>query len=149
MKITRNWMLATAILLCGVSSIFAQTNSRSHTYTNRRGGSATVTSTNNNGQISVTKTATSAYGRTASSIKAIDADPSDGTLSRTRVVTGPEGRSRTESGNAVFGNGTLSVSQQVTGRNGYTASRQATRTNTSASVTRINRRGEVYSRYRP
>ena len=49
--------------------------------------------------------ATSANGKTASVHKTIDADPSDGLLGRTCVVTGPAGLIRTESSRATFGDG--------------------------------------------
>jgi hypothetical protein len=150
MSMTRNLILAAAMLAFGAgSSVFAQNGSGGGTYTTRRGGTVTVERTNNNGQITVNKTATGANGKTASVNKSIDADPSDGTLGRTRIVTGPQGRTRIGASNSTFGNGTLSTSQRVTGRGGRTASRQATRSSNGLSVTRTNRNGQVYSRARP
>jgi hypothetical protein len=149
MNITRNLILSAAMMALGAGSAFAQNGSGGRSYTNRRGGTVTVERTNNNGQITVNKTATSANGKTVSANKTMDADPSDGTLGRTRTVTDPQGRSITGARSATFGNGTLSTSQRVTGRDGRTASRQATRGSGGLSVTRTNRSGQVYSRSRP
>jgi hypothetical protein len=150
MSITRNLIMAAAVLAFGAgSSVFAQNGSGGGTYTTRRGGTVTVSRTNSNGQITVNKTATSANGKTVSANKTIDADPSDGTLGRTRTVTDAQGRTRTGIRSATFGNGTLSTSQRVARRDGSTASRQATRGSGGFSVTRTNRNGQVYSRARP
>jgi hypothetical protein len=148
MSITRNLILAAAVLAFGAGSVFAQNGSGGGTYTTRRGGTVTVERTNDNGQITVNKTATGANGKTASVNKTIDADPSDGMLGRTRIVTGPQGRTRMGSSSSTFGDGTLSTSQRVMGRDGRTASRQATRGSGGLSVTRTNRNGQVYSRSR-
>lgn len=149
MSKTRNLMLvAAAVLVCVTGDVLAQNGSSSGSYTTRRGGTVTVTRTNNNGQITVNKNATGANGRTASANKTIDADPSDGSLGRTRIVTGPAGRTRTESSSATFGDGDLSVSRRVTGRGGRTASRQATRGSEGLSVTRTGRGGRSFSRSR-
>jgi hypothetical protein len=149
MSMTRNLILAAAVLALGAGSVFAQNGPGGGTYTTRRGGTVTVERTNNKGQITVNKTATSANGKTVSANKTIDADPSDGTLGRTRTVTGPQGRTRIGVRSATFGNGTLSTSQRVARRDGSTASRQATRSREGLSVTRTNRYGQVYSRSRP
>jgi hypothetical protein len=148
MSITRTLTLAITLLAFGAGSVFAQNGASGGTYTTRRGGTVTVSRTNNNGQITVDKTATGANGKTASAHKTIDADPSDGTLGRTRTVTGTQGRTRTASGYATFGDGTFSTSRSVTGRGGRTASRQATRNSAGVSVTRTNRAGQVFSRGR-
>jgi hypothetical protein len=148
MSITSKITLAAGMLTIIAGSVFAQDGSSNGTYTNRRGGTVTVSRTNNNGQITVDKSATGANGKATSVHKTIDADPSDGTLGRTRTVTGTEGRTRTASANATFGDGSLSTSRSVIGRGGRTASRQATRNSAGVSVTRTNRAGQVFSRSR-
>ncbi|MBO0719764.1 MAG: hypothetical protein J2P41_03025 [Blastocatellia bacterium] len=146
MSITRNIILAAAVVSIIAGSAFAQ--SSTSTRTTRRWGTINTTRTNDNGQITIDKSATGANGRTATAQKTIDANASDGTLGRTRTVTGPQGRTRITSGNATFGNGSLSTSRTDTGRGGRTSTRQATRNAAGVAVTRTNRAGQVFSRSR-
>jgi hypothetical protein len=134
-------------------AVMAQTPAptpKTKTYTNKRGGSVTRTSsTDGNGNYQVNTTGTSAAGKTASKSAAYDTNASDGQTGRSKTVTGPNGQTRSANANTTNnGDGTYTHNRDFKGFGGKTSSRTTTAGNGASSSSGTTRSGATYSRSR-
>ncbi len=123
---------------------------KTKTYTNRRGGVVTrTTSTDGNGNYQVNTQATGADGKTVTKSATYDTNASDGRVGRSKIVTGPQGKTRSVSANTTNnGDGTYTHNREFRGFGGRTASRTATAGNGAYSASGKRRSGATYSRLR-
>jgi hypothetical protein len=130
-------------------AVMAQTPT-TKTHTNRRGGVITrTTSTDGNGTRQVNTQATGAGGKTATKSATYDTNASDGQVGRSKIVTGPQGRTRAVNANTTNnGDGTYTHNRDFKGFGGRTASRTATVGNGGYSASGRTRSGATYSRSR-
>jgi len=146
-----NSLILALFTLIVSSAVMAQTPAptpKTNTYTTRRGGVVTRTTSNDgNGTYQVNTQATGAGGKTATKSATYDTNASDGQVGRGKIVTGPQGRTRAVNANTTNnGDGTYTNNRDFKGFGGRTASRTATVGNVSASGR--TRSGATYSRSR-
>lgn len=148
-KISSLMLALFTIVLSG--AVMAQTPApKTKTYTNKRGGSVTRTSsTDGNGHYQVNTIGTSAAGKTASKSAVYDANASDGQTGRSKTVTGPNGQTRSANANtANNGDGTFTHNREFKGFRGRTSSRTTTAGHGASSSSGTTRSGAAYSRSR-
>ncbi|HKQ72330.1 MAG TPA: hypothetical protein VJ810_01285 [Blastocatellia bacterium] len=145
-------ILAIFTLIVSVT-VMAQTPAptpKTRTYTNKRGSAVTrTTSTNGNGTYQVNTQATGAAGKTATKSATYDTNASDGQVGRSKIVTGPQGKTRSVNANTTNnGDGSYTHNRDFKGFGGKTASRTATAGNGGYSASGTTRSGATYSRSR-
>jgi len=147
-KKTNSLILALCMSIIS-GAVMAQTQT-TKTYANRRGGVINrTTSTDGNGTRQVNTQATSAGGKTATKSATYDTNASDGQVGRSKIVTGPQGRTREVNANTTNnGDGTYTHNRDFKGFGGRTASRTATVGNGAYSASGRTRSGATYSRSR-
>jgi hypothetical protein len=139
-----------ALSMLVISGVAMAQTPTTKTYTNRRGGVVTrTTSTDGNGTYQVNTQATGARGRTATKSATYDTNASDGQVGRGKIVTGPQGRTRSVNANTTNnGDGTYTHNRDFKGFGGRTASRTVTAGNGGYSAAGRTRSGATYSRSR-
>ena len=141
-------LLVLTLGLSMISSLAMAQTTKTKTRTTRRGGTLTRTvSTDGNGTVQVNGQGTNADGKTAGRAATYDLNASDGAVGRSKVLTGPQGKTRTvDAGTTNNGDGTATHTRDFKGFGDRTASRTVTAGNGSRSVSGTRRSGATYSR---
>ena len=108
-------------------------------------GAAFVSTPAASAQVTRAATITGPQGKSATVVRSIDADRSDGRVGVQRTVTGPDGRTASRSRSTRRDDGAIVHDASRTGFGGRTATREGVYTATGSSHTRTGRGGRTRS----